>query len=114
MTNSLSQRIAKDQKALISAVHSRNKAAFIAQLNDIIEAINDGWSNKAIWHTLSKEGKIPFSYKTFCIYIAESITHQTNNPLQENTKEGEKEKNKPQQEIRGFTFNPKPNPEELL
>jgi len=93
---------------------SVNKAAFLALKKDIDSALADGWSIKLVWETLVEEGKISFSYKTFCGYVARLITSEKKPSIQENTKEDEKAKNKAKNEIRGFTFNPKPNLEELL
>ena len=114
MGNSLSARIAAKQIERNVSDKSVNKAAFLALKKDIDSALADGWSIKLVWETLVEEGKISFSYKTFCGYVARLITSEKKPSIQENTKEDEKAKNKAKNEIRGFTFNPKPNLEELL
>ncbi|HAT9646582.1 TPA: conjugal transfer protein TraK [Legionella pneumophila] len=113
MGNSLSERIAAKQMIRKASHKSVNKAAFLALKKDIAVALADGWSIKLVWETLVEEGKISFSYKTFCGYVASLIAAEKK-PSQENTKEDEKAKSKAKTEIRGFTFNPKPNLEELL
>ncbi|HAU3942050.1 TPA: TraK family protein [Legionella pneumophila] len=113
MGSSLSERIAAKQMIKKASDKSVNKAAFLALKKDIALALADGWSIKLVWETLREEGKISFSYKTFCGYVARLIAAEKR-PSQENTKEDEKAKSKAKTEIRGFTFNPKPNLEELL
>lgn len=114
MGKSLSERIAAKHVGKKVSDKSVNKAAFLALKKDIDAALADGWSIKLVWETLSEEGKIAFSYKTFCGYVARLIATEKKPSQQENTKEGEKVKSKINNEIRGFTFNPKPNLEELL
>ncbi|HHT9914906.1 TPA: TraK family protein [Legionella pneumophila] len=114
MSSSLSERIAAKQMERKASDKSVNKAAFLALKQDIASALADGWSIKLVWETLVEEGKISFSYKTFCGYVARLIAADKKSPIQENTKEDEQAKSKTKTEIRGFTFNPKPNLEELL
>ena len=111
---SLSERIAAKQMERKVSAKSVNKAAFLALKQDIAAALVDGWSIKLIWETLVEEGKISFSYKTFCGYVARLIAAEKKPSTQENTKEDEQAKSKAKNEIRGFTFNPKPNLEDLL
>ncbi|MFO9347285.1 TraK family protein [Legionella pneumophila serogroup 1] len=113
MGNSLSERIAAKQINRKCSDKSVNKAAFLALKKDIASALADGWSIKLVWETLVEEGKISFSYKTFCGYVARLIAAEKKPSMQENTKD-EQAKSKAKSEIRGFTFNPKPNLEELL
>ncbi|WP_131780602.1 TraK family protein [Legionella bozemanae] len=113
MGNSLSERIAAKQINRKCSDKSINKAAFLALKKDIASALADGWSIKLVWETLVEEGKISFSYKTFCGYVARLIAAEKKPSMQENTKD-EQAKSKAKNEIRGFTFNPKPNLEELL
>lgn len=113
MGNSLSERIAAKQINRKCSDKSVNKAAFLALKKDIASALADGWSIKLVWETLVEEGKISFSYKTFCGYVARLIAAEKKPSMQENTKD-EQAKSKTKNEIRGFTFNPKPNLEELL
>ncbi|HAU1304127.1 TPA: conjugal transfer protein TraK [Legionella pneumophila] len=114
MGSTLSERIAAKQMERKASDKSVNKAAFLALKQDIATALADGWSIKLVWETLVEEGKISFSYKTFCGYVARLIAAEQKPSIQENTKEDEKAKSSAKNEIRGFTFNPKPNLEELL
>lgn len=114
MGSSLSERIAAKQVERQVSDKTVNKAAFLALKQDIATALTDGWSIKLVWETLVEEGKISFSYKTFCGYVARLIVAEQKPSLQEDTKEDEKAKSKAKSEIRGFTFNPKPNLKELL
>ena len=114
MGSSLGERIAKIQKSKKNSDNSRNKVAFLALQDDIATALIEGWSMKAIWETLSIENKISFSYKTFCVYVSRVNAAPQKPDIQEKSREDKKEKSTSQNEIRGFTFNPKPNLEELL
>ncbi|WP_367607872.1 TraK family protein [Legionella sp. W05-934-2] len=88
---------------------SNAKIEFLALKEDIQEALDKGCSMKAVWETLSDEGQISFGYKAFRHYVLKLIKSE-----QENTKDDKQRENKPKNEIKGFTFNPIPNPEELL
>lgn len=114
MGKPLSERIAAKLTQKKSSDKSVNKAAFLALKPDIQSALADGWSIKLVWEILVEEGKISFSYKTFCGYVARLIAPAKTPTMQENTKDDETIKSKTKNEIRGFTFNPKPNLEELL
>lgn len=114
MGKSLSERIANNQRDRKNSDNSKNKVAFLALKQEIALALTDGWSIKAIWETLTMEEKITFSYKTFCLYVSRMITDPNKPATQENTREDERIKDKATNEIKGFTFNPKPNLEELL
>ena len=85
------------------------KIQFIALQEDIREALEAGCSMKAIWETLLDEGQISFGYKAFRHYVLKLIKSE-----QENIKDEKQSKSKTTNEIKGFTFNPIPNPEELL
>ncbi|AMQ28666.1 TPA: TraK family protein [Legionella pneumophila] len=114
MNNSLSERVAKSQAKKNGANNTKNKVAFLALKEDIIEALSDGWPMKAIWETLTEEGKISFTYKTFRLYVAQLIRNDSKNEPQEKTKEDKQKKSNATNEIKGFTYNPIPNLEELL
>ncbi|WP_228370616.1 TraK family protein [Legionella pneumophila] len=62
-----------------------------------------------IWETLSDEGQISFGYKAFRHYVLKLIKSE-----QEDTRDDKQSKSKNTNKIKGFTFNPIPNPEELL
>ncbi len=90
MGNSLSEQIAAKQMIRKAFAKSVNKAAFLALKNDIASVLADGWSVKLVWETLVEEGKISFSYKTFCGYIARLIAAEKKPSMQENAKDDEK------------------------
>ncbi len=108
MKKPLSERVAHNQ---LEKKGKRNNAKieFIALKEDIQEALDKGWSMKAVWETLSDEGQISFGYKAFRHYVLKLIKSE-----QENTREEKQSKSKTTSEIKGFTFNPIANPEELL
>lgn len=108
MKKPLSERVIQNQ----SEKNNRRTSAkiqFIALKEDIQEALDKGCSMKAIWETLSDEGQISFGYKAFRHYVLKLIK-----PEQEKIRDEQARESKPKHEIKGFTFNPIPNPEELL
>lgn len=108
MKKPLSERVIEKQSEKKSGRVSA-KVQFIALQEDIREALEAGCSMKAVWETLSDEGQISFGYKAFRHYVLKLIK-----TAQENTRDDKQRENKPKNEIKGFTFNPIPNPEELL
>lgn len=52
-----------------------NLAAFIIMRPQINKAINDGWSIKFIWETLSQDKKIGCSYRTFLQMCKKHASH---------------------------------------
>ena len=46
-----------------------NKAAFLALMDEIKEALDHGWPMKKIWKVLHERGNIAFSYQTFTSYV---------------------------------------------
>lgn len=87
MTYSLSERIAQSQ---VKKGNTKNKVTFLALKQDIAEALDAGWPMKIIWDTLTEEGKISFSYKTFRLYTAKFIRQDSTSEPQENTTEDKK------------------------
>lgn len=114
MNTSLSERIAKRQANKKGINNTKNKVTFLALKEDIIDALSDGWPMKAIWETLTEEGKVSFTYKTFRLYVAQFIRNDKKNEPQEKPKEDTKKKSNATNEIKSFTYNPIPNLEELL
>lgn len=108
MKKALSERVIQNQSEKRSRQNTA-KIQFIALQEDIREALAKGCSMKAVWETLSDEGQISFGYKAFRHYVIKLIKS-----AQENTKDEKQSKSKTTHEIKGFTFNPIPNPEELL
>jgi uncharacterized protein DUF5338 len=116
---SLSDRLAKRELTKKKTEGTKNKVAFLALRNDINEAINAGWAIKTIWEILSEEGKITFSYKTFRTYVsrlifAENSTRQRNTSSSDAANLSAKQTKNKVAAIPTFTFQPNPNPEELL
>lgn len=66
MQKGLSFRISLRVKDKTSSRNARNLAAFLAQREEIQQALNDGWPVYQIWETLHAEQKIAASYNTFC------------------------------------------------
>jgi len=66
MRKNLSGRISERVRNNRSSRSARNVAAFLAQRDEIIGALKDGWTVYQIWETLHAEQKIGASYNTFC------------------------------------------------
>lgn len=108
MKKSLSERVKQNQQKA-QGKRRTAKIEFIALKADIAEALAAGCSIKAIWETLKDEGHFTFGYKSFRHYVITIIKSE-----QENIRDDKQSKSKTTNEIKGFTFNPIPNPEELL
>jgi translation elongation factor EF-1beta len=108
MKKSLSQRVIQN-KAEKNAGRVSAKIQFMALKEDIQEALDKGCSMMAIWETLSDEGQISFGYKAFRHYVITLIKTE-----QENIRDDKQSKSKTKTNTKGFTFNPIPNPEDLL
>jgi hypothetical protein len=61
----LSERIAKRVRTKSKYAPHNNLAAVLALRKDIQQALNDGWSVRAIHQTLHDEGRVTFSYQAF-------------------------------------------------
>lgn len=126
MQKNLSARIAERTGLKTPSRNAKNRAAFLAQRQDIKQALEDGWPVKTIWETLHEEGKIPFSYQAFRGYVnrlilshekdllANTTPIETANTGQSNQPSTEKNQKPSTPGIQGFTFNPVPNKEELF
>jgi len=124
MRKRLSARIAERTGRKTPSRHGMNRAAFLALRDDVKQALDDGWPIKEIWETLHEEAKIAFSYTVFCRYVKRLIVRP---PLQMGSMAaGKKRKREPEPEpskpvaknstagIRGFTWNPIPNEDDLI
>ncbi|PJE14239.1 TraK family protein [Legionella sp.] len=115
---SLSERLAKKELTKEKTKGTKNKVVFLTLRSDINEAITAGWAIKAIWGILSEEGKVNFSYKTFRTYVSRLIFEeglaQKNNVNSSDTNLSKKQTRNKVAAIPTFTFQSKPNPEELL
>lgn len=69
MSKRLTERIAAHMQTQKPTRSGQNRAAFLAQRDDIKEALTDGWPVKTIWETLHDEGKISFGYDAFISYV---------------------------------------------
>ena len=70
MAKSLSVEIAEEETALRGV---SNRAAFLVVRDEVKQAIEDGWSLRAIWRTLHKKGRMPCGYETFRTYVIRVI-----------------------------------------
>ncbi|KTD03713.1 TraK [Legionella geestiana] len=113
MSKTLSERLAlcASQKSGFSA--SRHRVDFLLYLEEIESALQKGWSSRAIWQMLTNEGRITFSYKTFCAYVRQSFS--TQQPESKDKTVITPVKTSAQSSaIPGFTFNAVPNLKELI
>jgi len=100
---------------------TRNRAAFLANIEEIRQALDNGWSVKDIWEALKEDGRIPFGYQAFLGYVKRLIRNQpaTRGKTVEETDpgnqvtEGLAKEQKPEG-IKGFKFDPIPKKEELF
>ncbi|KTD08351.1 TraK family protein [Legionella jamestowniensis] len=98
-----------------------NKVEFLAMHKDISEALEKGWLITIIWETLRDEGSFTATYNTFRLYVLKYLKVQKSGyspkeDIEQRTKrlvENLAKMKKPTA-MPSFTFNPIPNPEELL
>ena len=100
--------------------------AFLAVRADIKTALDAGYSMTTIWEHMRDIGKLKCSYETFRIhvqrYIKKEVTTKMVNqnwdtPVPESDSKKQKASKEPKKvepAISGFTFDAKPNKEELL
>lgn len=94
------------------------QVAFLAVKSDVQAALDAGYAMKTIWEHMQEKGRLRCRYETFTQHVkryirdaqlaAPSMASPPASP-----KKGMKPKPKPDG-IPVFTFNPKPNKEELL
>jgi transposase len=109
MTKPLSERIAKHQKQKSGRNKSVLKTEFIAQIKDITEALNAGWTVKAIWETLRSEEKVSCGYDAFRKYVIKLIKPEKNI-----TKDGQSQQKRSDHELDSFSYNAVSNLEDLI
>jgi len=72
----MSERIVERLSARIKVRSKRslnhNAVAFAALHDEIVEALSEGYSLKAIWEMLHEEGKIPFKFDAFLRHARQS------------------------------------------
>lgn len=110
----LSERIAERACEKSPCAPHSNRAIILALRNDIQQALDDGWSVRAVYQTLYDESRVTFSYQAFRRYVNQihlgKPTVEKRPPRQPN-KPAFKSNTAP---ATGFSFNPTPNKEELL
>lgn len=89
----------------------RNVVAFLAVRNDVIAAVEAGYSVKTIWTHMRQEERITFSYDTFLNYVNRFLHSSQASSLSVNHPVAKTQKN---DKIEGFTFNPIPDEKELF
>jgi hypothetical protein len=126
MAKRLSARIAAWTGRKTPSHGGKNRAAFLAVRDDVREAINDGWPVIAIWGTLYEEGKVSFSYETFRMYVNRLIRAKRLETELRRVAGKEEGRGKSDQAsvrpvdhnstagIRGLTWNPIPNNDDLI
>lgn len=110
----LSERIAERAREKSACTPHSNRAIILALRNDIQQALDDGWSVRAVYQTLYDESRVTFSYQAFRRYVNRihlgKLATEKRPPRQPN-KTAFKSSAAP---ATGFSFNPTPNKEELL
>ncbi|HAT9013812.1 TPA: conjugal transfer protein TraK [Legionella pneumophila subsp. pneumophila] len=121
MKKSLIENITSSKQSPQRTNTRKNKVEFLALREDIYEALEKGWSISIIWETLRDEGSFTATYNTFRLYVLKYLNGQKPENTQMETVENRSKKlvekysiKKKAASIPSFTFNPKPNPEELL
>jgi len=125
MTKRLSERIAMQMKSDARKISGHSRAVFLSLKDEIEEAVSDGWTLKAIWAILYKEGKIKFKYGMFRRYAqqilkksgassSEKVLKEVNVIRNAGTARHERGKKEVVEksllsEIPTFKINPKPN-----
>lgn len=79
----LSTRIAEEETVLRGV---SNRAAFLVVRDEVKQAIDDGWSLRAIWRTLHKKGKMPCGYEAFRTYVKRLVPREQKTPATTSTK----------------------------
>ncbi|MBD3812848.1 MAG: TraK family protein [Betaproteobacteria bacterium] len=65
----LSERIAERVRAKSANSPRSNRAIILALRKDIQQALDDGWSVRAVYQTLYDENRVTFSYQAFRRYV---------------------------------------------
>jgi hypothetical protein len=107
-----------------SAKRDSNLVAFLAVRDDVMAAVDAGYSVKTIWTNMHEAKRVSFGYDTFLNYVNRHIrrvgkdapiTAKAKPDLQTGSAQGPPEKKaKPPDPITGFTFNSAPKKEDLL
>ena len=117
MQKDLSHRISQRVRDNRSSRNARNQAAFLAQRDEISNALKDGWTVYQIWETLHAEQKIAASYNTFCGQVKRLIVKPERAAYQHSAAASlpspPRRLAKPNSP-NGFTFSSTPNDEDIL
>ncbi len=118
MGKSLSDAIAAKMALRPASQSAKNRTAFLANMEEIRQALGDGWSRKIVWETLKEQGKISFGYQAFLRYVSRLIVPAAEKKPDQAQTEGkplvETAAEKPEPEgIKGFKWNPNPKKEDL-
>lgn len=114
--SNLSYRISVRVRDNRSSRNARNLAAFLAQRDEIRNALEDGWTVYQIWETLHAEQKITTSYNAFCSQVNRLIIKREETALPK-TKRTYQSPSPPRHAANtaGFTFSSTPlKDEEIL
>lgn len=79
----LSTRIGEEETVLRGV---SNRAAFLVVRDEVKQAIDDGWSRRAIWRTLHKKGKMPCGYEAFRTYVKRLVPREQKTQTTASTK----------------------------
>ncbi|MCX8657347.1 hypothetical protein J3U08_11150 [Gilliamella sp. B2894] len=104
MAKTLSKRIAERMNNK-KTKKAKNRADFLTHKEEIKEAINDGWSVKIIWETLTEEKRISLSYPAFNNYVNKSLKESKNTNINNKAKTIKSQ---------GFNFNSNPDLKDLV
>ncbi|MEF2492795.1 TraK family protein [Vibrio mimicus] len=86
-------------------------ATFLGVQPFVEESIEAGYNLKTIWEYLTEQKHISFRYETFLRYVKQYITTA---PKPSTTDKLAKEKQNVSQKISGFSFDAKPNKQDLI
>lgn len=109
MTKNLSQRIAERIRNKRPSKKGKNRADFLVQKKDIEQAIADGWAVRIIWETLVYEKKVSLSYPAFNNYVNKLINKKKLKIKEESIKQKTTSLS-----VSGFTYDPKPDQDNLI
>ncbi len=86
-------------------------ATFLGVQPFVEESIEAGYNLKTVWEYLTEQKYISFRYETFLRYVKQYITTA---PKPSTTDKPAKEKQNVSQIISGFSFDAKPNKQDLI
>ena len=91
-------------------IKNLNIAQFLAEKEDISDALSKGWSVKAIWEVLHEEGRFSGGYNCFTVYIKKYIK-QSESPISSpmpciTPAQDQKEESVQQPQSKSFSHNP--------